>query len=341
MAATDLGHLFDALDEPVVESSLSIPEPAGIASRASTAEIERILSSIPTLPEQIDAFAEARGWFRPDEDSNSYSAVQAYLKDEISLEDSVAQIATPIEEAWTTADGTRKVAQSAEGCLWDLWYSVLHSAKKIPWYDEAAQGKLLDLVKALKARPNPPKTVKVSNDWVLGSDTLWSTTLLLGPSIRESWNDAPYGQSGFQIPEQRAWTNVNAFAARLRRDGVFPVYYYPIWALRDALEDRHPENEKYRLDATVPAAAAWVFILRRSLYDWEKDLKPESKNQGDPACPGELWRRKGGRSWAEKKRWAFWKERFGEVSRDEGVREETRKLSAKTVGFMEGIEKGE
>lgn len=42
-----------------------------------------------------------------------------------------------------------------EGQLWDLWYGVLHAAKRIPWADETAQQKLVALVQALKGSSQP------------------------------------------------------------------------------------------------------------------------------------------------------------------------------------------
>lgn len=78
-----------------------------------------------------------------------------------------------------------------------------------------AQNKLVDLVAAFKARPNPPKpaatAVSLRNDWLYASGQLWSVLAMLGPSARECWNDSPRVGAGLEEVEIQAWENVNAF----------------------------------------------------------------------------------------------------------------------------------
>ncbi|KAJ6465527.1 hypothetical protein C8R47DRAFT_48502 [Mycena vitilis] len=129
-----------------------------------------------------------------------------------------------LQAAVTDADD----APTAEGQLWDLYYSILHAAKKTPWRDVAAQQRLVDLAAALKARPNPPHpvrmTIPASRNWVWeGGAYLWSNQIMFGPSARETWNDSPGCGAGWRTPEVRAWTNVNAFVARLSAQGVHHI----------------------------------------------------------------------------------------------------------------------
>ena len=343
---------MDESNPPSPSSITSAPPGNTVSERANHTEVERILN-LPTFPEQVDAFAELRGYFRPEPDSNSYASVTQYMAGSLSLSEAVNRIAEPIELAWTTGDhdpkffksesGKEPQFSSTEGYLWDLWYSVLHTAKRTPWTDNAAHEKLLNLVKALKERPDPERDSMLQGqdwayDWVLGSDALWSNLLLLGPSSRESQNDSPGCGAGFQVPEQQAFANVNSFWARMTRDEVRGFWIYAIWALRGALEEKYPEVEKWRWDAWVPTAAMWVLILREKLWDKEEDLTPKNEWEGNPAKPGSLW--KEGKSEFSKKRWGFWKQRFGEVACDEGLAAETRRIAGMTAMVMEDVERG-
>ncbi|KAG5792810.1 hypothetical protein H9Q69_008168 [Fusarium xylarioides] len=140
---------------------------------------------------KIDRLAEIRNWFCADTNT-----ANRYMSGEISLLEAVDILATPIDEAYSTANaGTEYFRQervariqrkyhspdkalelwgpeqdwsepeneldhskNVEMLLWNLWYSILHTAKKIPFTDDSRQEKLVDLVRALKARPDPPRT---------------------------------------------------------------------------------------------------------------------------------------------------------------------------------------
>ncbi|KAI0380741.1 hypothetical protein F5Y04DRAFT_256621 [Hypomontagnella monticulosa] len=229
-------------------------------------------------PTKIDQIAEIRRWFRGDNE-----AIPAYLGSEMDVATAVEKIAKPIEEAYSSADYGRKDATtepdpatadlpSTESQLWELWYSVLHAAKKIPWEADAAQQeKLLALVQALKARPNPPRPARFEalkgKEWVLGSETVWSRLLMLGPSARETWNDSCGCGAGWLIPEQHAWINVNAFVARLTATGTHNFGLYGVWVLRDALEQKlggdghhHPAPVLVQRHLLLTIASIWIKI---------------------------------------------------------------------------------
>ena len=95
--------------------------------------------ALPSFAEQVDAFANLRNYFGPEDDSPSYHVINAYLNSEITVEEAINRIAEPIEEQYTTADHGRKLADSAkrdetyegystEGYLWELYYGFLHAA---------------------------------------------------------------------------------------------------------------------------------------------------------------------------------------------------------------------
>lgn len=241
---------------------------------------------------------------------------------------------------------------TTEGLLWELWYTVLHVAKQTPWQEDAGAGatqeKLVDLVRALKARPGPPAPAKMTkalqNDWIWTSGTLWSELIMLGPSTRECWNDGPGCGSGFSVPEIHAWANINAFIARLTRADLAEFWIYAIWAIRDALEVEHKDYEPAHksekaaklLDAYVPAAAVWIIVMGKELWEKDEDLTPKNPNQGDPARGGALWK---GKSAFCKGRWDLWATRFEALSGMEDLITETREIAAKTFTRMEEIKR--
>ena len=70
--------------------------------------------------------------------------------------------------------------------------------------------------------------------------------------------------------------------------------------------------DKY--NASVLSAAVWIFAVGRQVYEREEDLTPASPGKGKS-----LWNDSAEFS---KKRWTFWKSRFGEVAGMEELTEE-------------------
>jgi hypothetical protein len=334
-------------------------------------------------PEDIDNTAATEGWFAPEFDDAPYTLILQYLADNLSLDDTITQITKPINNAFTTANSGNAIrrgedvaknqrqywseeeareqwgdplpenqvppevpdAPSTEGQLWELWYAILHAAKRQSWTDDPrdVHGKLASLVAALRRVPDPQfpanPTKALRNDWIWGDKTLWSTLSLLGAASRESWNDSPGCGAGYSPAAVQAWANLNAFTARLTRDNIESYSLYAIWAMRDALEE--DEKWAYKMDAFVPAASAWIMIWGKPMYDRTEDMTPSNKNQGNPGQPGDYMIRRTGNEKAEwsRDRWAFWKERFREISVREKVTDETRSISKSTFKRMEEIEK--
>ncbi|KAI0908523.1 hypothetical protein F4823DRAFT_598417 [Ustulina deusta] len=333
-------------------------------------------------PAKIDAMAESSPWF-----SANIAILNDYVTGHVDAFTTAAKLAGPIEEAYSTADhgvalyNEEMVARnqrthwspeealekwgpeqdvpkpspeiaslpSTEGQLWELWYAVLHAAKRIPWTDETQQNKLLDLVKAFKARPDPPPpspmTTPLRRNWIWESGTLWSNLSLLGPSVRESWNDACGYGSGWTNTEQHAWTNVNAFVARLTASETTDFDSYAVWALSGALEDEiqhsslhHDTSGPTQLGLLLTVASAWIQIAGKHLYERHFD-EEESGQVGfevDLATRGTLpWTQSIDKPSFCTARWNFWRRRFVQEARNEELSERVRELAAKSAEIID------
>lgn len=338
-----------------------------------------------TLAQKIDEIAELRNWFRGDT-----CRIDDYLSTTtLSASDLAAEIAAPIDEAYSTADHgwmyyeTEGIARSqrklyppekalelwgprtdfekpneeakknpgTETQLWDLWYSILHSAKRIAWDDDGKQGKLVDLVKALKARPDPPPpnpmTIPLSKNWIWSSGKVWSATLMLGPSARESWNDGCGCGAGWTPVDIAAWTNVNAFVARMVSSGVADMFYlYGEWALQDLEEKWSAQNDhqvggiEVVRETVVRIVAVWVIIAGKEIYEQrEKDSKGVDGNEVDINKRGRNF------PWVKFShgvtgaRWTWWKRRFEQEAQDDGLDEGVRELATQAAKLIQRFEK--
>lgn len=292
-------------------------------------KIEELLPTIQDEPTQIDEIAKVRGWFRPQQDSTFYPIIQHFLSGQKEISETINKITAPIDEVITAG-------KSADVNWLDLWYSFIHSAKRISFRDSDSHAKLIDLYKAFRAHADSSE-----------AKSKYATTLNY-IAAREAYNDAPGVGAGWFEAEAHAWANLNYFYARLTADGLDNMWTYVIYSMREALEEakedddpkefvrRGPVTAAQKYDASVPAAAVWVFALGKKLYENVEDLTPKDKKYGNPAKPGELW--EGGKPEFSKARWAFWKKRFGEIANVEGVKQETRAVAKEAVGAMEKAE---
>jgi hypothetical protein len=77
--------------------------------------------------------------------------------------------------------------------LWDLWYSIIHHARRTSWRDTAAHTRLIALVTALKARPDPPQPAPMTDAlwanmlWGDEPGVVWSQLLFFGMASLEGW----------------------------------------------------------------------------------------------------------------------------------------------------------
>lgn len=256
-------------------------------------------------PAKIDCLAKARRWFDGDT-----TLISTYLSGTLTGTEVADRMAAPIDETYSSADhGTRLYHEeigariqrtyhepdkalemwgpeedipkpgeetadlpTTEGQLWELWYGILHAAKRISYTEAAEQEKLLDLIRILKARPDPQPptrmTVPLRRNWIWETGTLWSDLLMFGPSVTEVLNDSCGCGSGWLPVERRAWINVSSFLARGTGSGVFTQTWIGRIALRSATEDdleshpnlHHIASVPTKLECHVPEAALWVLL---------------------------------------------------------------------------------
>jgi hypothetical protein len=95
--------------------------------------------------------------------------------------------------------------------IMDLWFGVIHAAKKSIWDDETDHGQqdLLHLLQTFKNRPDPDITEdlfpKRTGDWLYSwtGGKLWSELSLIGMALRESLDDGRIGQTDARGPGYR------------------------------------------------------------------------------------------------------------------------------------------
>ena len=261
--------------------------------------------------------------------------IKDYLTGTSSLSTVASAIAEPIDRAYTAGEiqaPNPPYGQSTEGRLWTLWYSIIQLAKETSHTDSSAQAALVNLLAALKSRPNPPRPQNSSEmNWIWnGSGELWTDLVVFGPSMRESWNETPTGlNSHISVNE---WTNLNAFVARVSAAGVRDFSLYAIWSMRGTLET---EISAEKLDKLLPASVMWILYNGTQLYE-SKEEWPAGPTVGNPAGGGPLW---SGNSGFCKERWILWKTRFEAIAqREDTTNEETKGFAADAVKAMDAIE---
>lgn len=292
-------------------------------------KIAEILSSNSDEASQIDQVAKVRGWFRPQENSAYYPTIHKYLEGEIDLDTVTSQLFEKIDR--------QIIARKLDDVYFvDLWYSIIHSAKRVSFHgpEESAEygldflAKVTNLLKAFRDHK-----VKDHEEY----NYLYSSLCDFKMACDESFNDTPEPYAS-QV-EIDAWANVNFFWSHITAEGLLDLSMYAIWTMREALENEQQDDvegtaaQKYNV--YVPAAAAWVLGMGRTLYRKEKDLTPTDRRYGNPAKGGELWK---GKPEFSKERWALWKERFAVVSKMEEVSDKTRDISKDALQAMERAE---
>jgi hypothetical protein len=280
---------------------------------------------------QIDIAMEKRGCFKPNTDSKFYSIIQEYMENDSRAEDFTPRLLAPINRAL--------VNNEKHLDLLNLWYSIIHSAKRLPFRDTTSLEKLVALMKAIKASSPPPNIIRLH---------LFHSLHNFGLAARETMNDCPGGGCGYLVPEVHAYTNMLYFYALLTREKIVDFWIYCIWEMREALETPHEDDTSEfrqsdrrvtaadRHNATVPPAAMWIFALGREVYEREHDHAPKRPSQGNPGTGGPLWTGKSGFS---KARWALWKKRFDQIAKMGGITDEVRGIALEAVSAMDEIER--
>lgn len=334
----------------------------------------------------IHAHATSHRWWNPS--TPECTLIKAYMSSTLPLAEVVDRLATPIETLYTSGDhghlydGQELVARhqrplfdpahalelwglpvhsaapdpatypagTTEGMLWRLYDSVWVLARGIPAEDAATQGKLIALLAALKARPNPPEpeplTVAMQRNWVWEPGALWSSQIVIGISLSEHWDYEPANlHFGTGEISRQTWTNVNAFVARVCVAGVMDAFPRGMWALRYLLGNGrvrgHWESLKVEMvDARVPAVLAWIQVAGREIWKKCVQLGREHEAVGPETAEEEVpW------NWADKEemfsvaRWRYWKGQWGLLAQNVVFAEETRCCAIVAADLMDQIEK--
>ncbi|KAF1916907.1 hypothetical protein BDU57DRAFT_587776 [Ampelomyces quisqualis] len=268
---------------------------------------------------KIDAITKVRGWFGPHDNSSKYPIVQDCLDERIKLEEATMKLVTPIDES-ISAERLDDVD------FMDLWYSIIHSARRIHYRDINAHKSLADIVLQFKEHSIP------GNEKY---NYLYSSLTDFLMASREAYNDPPTPGLSFDL-EITAWANLNFFFALLTGKEIADNSLFAIWAMRQALEIPHEDDEQstalQKYDTYVPAAATWAFGAQTVLFSKEEDLTPRDKKQGNPGRGGTLWT---GKAEFSQSRWHFWSERFAEIGMSEKISETTKVVAKDAVEAME------
>lgn len=242
----------------------------------------------------------------------------------LTVQEVVNQLAIPIEEEYeNSVNQPPHTSNTSSSSLWNLWFSVLHTAKHSPWQNETceARQKLLELVQAFKDRPDPAFMRNLSAEldcwWFYEDGKLWSNLTLLGPCGREMLSDTPGHITGLTEVDIEAWCNLHAFCAHLSKRDIYDFWEQGLRALRDATEGQSRGSEEVDEQGVRIAfreSLVWLHVAGREM--WEVccrsegpaeevpvDISPQSPN-----CP--LYR-SGEFSIA---RWKYWRRRFEVVS---------------------------
>ncbi|KAI0890660.1 uncharacterized protein GGS22DRAFT_184007 [Annulohypoxylon maeteangense] len=167
---------------------------------------------------------------------------------------------------------------------------------------------------------------------------LWKDLPYLSLRMRELWND-PTEINDEEFSEELIddfvqWKNQNSFAARLTGPSFAPWMTFPIWQLRDALEQQPAKGPLQ--ECRVWVACEW--ILRRAELIFEVMTSgdgPDDALKTGPLC-GE------GIPQLSIERWDFWKKRLGEIAADaENLKLERPILGriSDTIERMEAVQK--
>jgi hypothetical protein len=295
---------------------------ADIIHQKQNQQIKEVVSSKDNDGAKIDKVAKIRGWFRPEEDSYFYAIVQDYLDEKLKLDDTCKKIFTPIDE-------NINAERLDDVNFMDLWYSIIHSARRIYYRDADVHGSIAKLFAAFKEH-SIPNNEKYNYLYQSPPDFLMA--------CREAYNDQPIPGLSFEV-ERVAWTNLNFFLAMLVGKKLADNSLFAIWAMRQALETPLNDDEEStafeKYEMYIPAAAVWIFGAQGVLYHKEEDLTPKDKKHGNPGRGGELWK---GKAEFSQARWNFWKDRFAEIGKMDGLGEDTKTLAKDAVEAMERAE---
>ena len=131
--------------------------------------------------------------------------------------------------------------------------------------------------------------------------------------------------------EVTEWINLQAFTARLMSKCDPSLSLLGVWSLRSGLEEELSDKE---LEGEVAAAAMWMVYGSENLFSQLADAV-EDEEKERLMKPGTLY---SGQGQLSPERWQFWKQRFGEMSQQIQVNDETTGVIRLAREKMERVE---
>jgi len=230
----------------------------------------------------------------------SYMALKYLLEKQEALSEAVNDFTSPVNDAAQSDD------DAMEKSLWKSWNELIETAATTP---HPQQEPLVEFVEKLREELSPKKANGESCK-IWGNTVEWKNLPLLGPALREAWNNIPLDSEAGKEVEK--WVNMNAFVARITSisSSSDPLDFslYGVWAMRAVLEDRNPEA-KMPPPHSIEAASVWMVYASGAL--WKRSVA-EHVYDGKIAREGTTLT---GKEWTGccKERWALWKLRFAQI----------------------------
>ncbi|KAL2755758.1 hypothetical protein ACRALDRAFT_1076755 [Sodiomyces alcalophilus JCM 7366] len=193
--------------------------------------------------------------------------------------------------------------------LWPVWFAVIDIAGCIP-PDHPWQHSLVQALDNLRHRGGS----------VLGNiqTLLWEDLPYLSMAMREKWNGPlDYDEDDEMGEKCRQWKNLNSFVARLTRLGFRPWLNFPIWELREVLEEppwaQEPSEKALEMDSRLCAASEWMIQCADIVFEWMAEAGELDEDDARALQTGSLCKDIAPMS---VERWEFWKERFAAFAAD-------------------------
>lgn len=259
--------------------------------------------------------------------TNPNDITAAFVADAISVQEAAEKLAGPARQAFEKDGDLGKVEHELEG----LWTAVTTAAEQTP-HDQ--QGKLVDIVRAIKEMPQPIHEGKKFEVW--GEELRWEQLPLFGAKTREGLDLARDSKSG--KPDD-AFVNFNAFCARITAANVSDLSLYAIWILREALEN--PEDSdivKETSSGLLKAASIWLIYASETLSKLSQEKKQFDGKMAKPGSSLSIFKDAPGWRGFNEDRWETWVERLT-IVKDAVVAEDTKSLVSQALGEASKVSK--
>lgn len=249
-----------------------------------------------------------------------------------------------------------------------LWRSIADAIRQLPDFND----KLVDLVVEIQKVSDPEDHFSSMSDYQqYWTEFVFDCKYVPAHISPRKHFDASTDYCLVKVPrsddperdsKRQAWTNINAFCAKISTRGVPALDERPraAWVLKETLErapweqfhhpdideqlDDDPDDEEvaaecaYELECRdvrvleywVPAAAAWVKYNARGIYEMEGKMSQADEEDWEPTT----W--KGKKGWS-KERFAYWTERFEWISKVTALKRGTRKEAANAAKTMKKV----